>query len=390
MVYKVLIADDEPLILKNLTQIIDWHSLECMIIGTAQNGQEALEILEKERVDLLLTDISMPVMSGIDLLKQLHRLPNKPITLLISGYDEFEYAREAIKNNALDYILKPIDYDELQEVIERAIGELKKQKLHDHEYEKYLIYELLTMEKASSIVTNKYQPYIAMAVKSHDQNIELTIQQIHDLNMERNTKMYVYRMSDKDVIVVLEFSNGFPVLIFESVMVFAQHLIEKASQKCVVSIGQTVDCLFDIRKSVEHARELIKFNAFIRSTIITDDLIKKEYKPKQTAADLIDVAITYIKNHFEQDLGIEQVAEQVGLSVSYFSNLFKQRTGVTFLDYLTNVRVNYACLLLENSELKTYEIAQKVGYTDQRYFSQVFKKKTKKTPSEYRKIFKKG
>ncbi|MBT2695976.1 response regulator [Bacillus sp. ISL-40] len=389
MGFKVLIADDEPLILKNLTQIIDWHALDCLIIGTAQNGQEALEILEKERIDLLLTDISMPGISGIDLLKQIQKLPYQPITLLISGYDDFEYAREGLKNNALDYILKPIDYDELQECVERAIGELKNQKIKEHEYEKFLIYELITMENIKPEVINKYQPYIAMAVKSPEQNIESIIHQIHDSCMKGNTKLFIYRISDVDVIVVLEFSNNLPVPIDGCVKGFAQQIVQEASQKCIVSIGPSVECLLDIRKSVDHTRELIKFDAFIKSAIITDGLIKEEYKRKQTSADLMNNAISFIKNHFEQDLGIEQVAEQVGLSVSYFSNLFKQRTGVTFLEYLTDVRVNYACLLLENLDLKTYEIAQKVGYTDQRYFSQVFKRKMKKTPSEYRKLFKK-
>lgn len=388
MVYKVLIADDEPLILMNLTQIIDWNSLNCTVAGTAQNGQEALEFLEKERFDIVLTDISMPMVTGIDLLKQIQKLPYKPITVLISGYDEFEYAREGLKNNALDYILKPIDYDELQECMNRAIEKLENQKVNQYEYEKFLIYEMMTNEKVDPEVTNQYKPYMAIALKSHEKNLEMLVQQIHDAYMERDSTLYVYRMSDENVIAVLALSDDCTASINERVVLIAQQIINNASQKCVVSLGKPVDCLFDVKKSVHHARELMKFDAFIKSTIITDEMIKQEYKPKQTAAELMDDAITYIKNHFEQDLGIEQVAEQVGLSVSYFSNLFKQRTGVTFLEYLTNVRVDYACLLLENLELKTYEIAQKVGYTDQRYFSQVFKKKMKKTPSEYRKTVK--
>ena len=376
--YKVLIADDEPLILKNLTQIIDWPALNCTVAGTAQNGHEAVEILEKERFDLVLTDISMPGMTGIELLKQIQMIPYKPITLLISGYDDFEYAREGLKNNAFDYILKPIDYDELQECIERAIAELNQQKLNEHEYEKFFIYEWITTEKTDLEVPNKYQPYIALAVKSYEKSVEVVVQQIHE-------NLYAYRMSDEEIIIVLTDSDD---SIKECAADIAQQIINKASQKCVVSIGEHVNCLYDVKKSVTHARELLKFDAFTKSAIITDELIKQEYKPKQSAADLMDDAISYIKNHFEQDLGIEQVSEQVGLSVSYFSHLFKQRTGVTFLEYLTNVRVDYACLLLENLELKTYEIALKVGYTDQRYFSQVFKKKMKKTPSEYRKMVK--
>ncbi|ULT56644.1 response regulator [Neobacillus drentensis] len=378
MVYKVLIADDEPLILKNLTQIIDWPALNCMVAGTAQNGHEALAVLKKERIDLVLTDISMPGMTGIDLLKQIQQIPYKPITLLISGYDDFEYAKEGIKNNALDYILKPIDYDELQECIERAIAKLDQQKQNESEYEKFLIYELITKEKTVAEVPNKEQPYIAMALKSFEKNVEAIVQQIHE-------KLYVYRMSDSEVMVVVTRPDD---SIKEYVIDLAQQILQLVTQKCIIAIGEPVNCLSDVKKSVNHARELLKFDAFTKSVIITDELIKQEYKPKQNAVDLMDDAIAYIKSRFEQDLGIEQMAERVGLSVSYFSSLFKQRTGITFLEYLTNVRVEYACLLLENLELKTYEIAEKVGYTDQRYFSQVFRKKMNQTPSEYRKMFK--
>lgn len=381
MCYKVLIADDEPLILRNLTQIIDWQSLNCEMIGTAQNGQDALEILENERVDLVLTDISMPGMTGIELLKIINQLPHKPIVILISGYDEFEYAKEAIKNNALDYILKPIDYDELQDCIHRAISTLKEQRLKESEYEKFLIYELMTTGKINPEAVNKSQPYLAMAVKTDEHDIESMIVQI----LKGKAKSFVYKLSNEGVIVVLEFPDFGPDHNVES---FAQQIIDHVEQKCVVSIGKRVDCLFDIRKSVEDAKELLKLGAFTKSPIITAESIKGEYKPKQTTAELMNEAIDYLKAHFEKDLGIEQVAEQVGLSVSYFSNLFKQMTGLTFLEYLTNIRVEHACLLLENLDLKTYEIAERVGYTDQRYFSQVFKRKMKKTPSEYRKMFK--
>ncbi|GAA3323319.1 hypothetical protein GCM10020331_046710 [Ectobacillus funiculus] len=93
-----------------------------------------------------------------------------------------------------------------------------------------------------------------------------------------------------------------------------------------------------------------------------------------------------MQNHFTENIGIETVAEQVGLSVSHFSVLFKQKnTSDIFLDYLTKLRMDHACLLLETTDLKTYEIANLVGYTDQRYFSQVFKKYVNLTPSQYRK-----
>jgi two-component system, response regulator YesN len=386
MGYKLVIADDEHLIIKNLTQIIDWQRLDCEIVGTAQNGQEALEIVENNKVDLLLTDISMPRMTGIELLKKINSMVHKPIVILISGYDDFEYAKEGLKHNAWDYILKPIDYEELQSCAERAIEKLKKRKISEYEHEKYVIYELITTGEIDSQVINKKHTYFSMVVKTNTKNIESIIINNKGSFLNKNTKLFVYRMSDEAIIVVAELSNCLTGQVKMFGDHFAKHILNGVSENCVMAIGKAVDCLFDIKHSFNHARELMKYENFISGNIITEELLKEETKVKQSSVDLVDEALTYIRNHFQTDIGIEQVAEQVGLSVSYFSLLFKQRTGITFLDYLTNLRIEYACLFLENSDLKTYEIAQKVGYTDQRYFSQVFKKRMKRTPSEYRKM----
>ena len=175
MGYNVVIADDEKLILNNLAQIIDWQGLDCEIIGTAQNGQEVMEIIKNQQVDLLLTDISMPEMSGIELLKTLNQIDNKPIVILISGYDDFEYAKEGIKNNVFDYFLKPIDYDELEDCVKRALNKLKEQKVSVYEREKYAIYELITSGKVDAQINNKQSLYFSMIVKNYKEDIELVI-----------------------------------------------------------------------------------------------------------------------------------------------------------------------------------------------------------------------
>jgi two-component system, response regulator YesN len=386
MAYKLVIADDEHLIIKNLTQIIDWHRLDCEIVGTAQNGQEALELVENNNVDLLLTDISMPRMTGIELLKKINSMVHKPIVILISGYDDFEYAKEGLKHNAWDYILKPIDYEELQACTERAIDKIKKQKISEYEHEKFVIYELITTGEIDSRLINKKHPYFSMIVKTKTKDIESIILNNKGSLLNGNTRLFVYRMSDEAIIVVVELSNcvtGQVKIVGDH---FANQILNDVSENCILAIGKAVDCLFDIKHSFNHASELMKYENFISGNIITEELLKGETKIKKSSVDLMDEALIYIRNHFQIDLGMEQVAEQVGLSVSYFSLLFKQRTGITFLEYLTNLRIEYACLFLERLDLKTYEIAQKVGYTDQRYFSQVFKKRMKRTPSEYRKM----
>jgi two-component system, response regulator YesN len=388
MGYKVVIADDEKIILKNLTRIIDWHGLDCEIIGTAQNGQKVMEILENEQADLLLTDISMPEMSGIELLKTLNKLNSKPVVILISGYDDFEYAKEGLKNNAFDYILKPIDYDELEDCVKRALHKLKEQKVSAYEQEKYAIYELITSGKADAQLKNKAAFYISMIVKNYKEDIESIFTKNEVFRSKWNPKFFVYKLSDKETIVVVEMANYFINQAADITEAFSQQLLEEDTDQCIISVGKVVKHLFDIKQSVDAAKELLKYENYISGKVLTEERLKEEYKPSQSAAKMMEEALEYIQNNFQNDLGMEQAAEQVGLSVSYFSLLFKQKTGFTFLDYLTNVRIEYACLFLQNTDLKTYEIAEKVGYTDQRYFSQVFKKKMNQTPSQYRKSVK--
>lgn len=388
MGYKVVIADDEKLILKNLAQIIDWQGLDCEIIGTAQNGQEVMEIIKNQQVDLLLTDISMPEMSGIELLKTLNQIDNKPIVILISGYDDFEYAKEGIKNNAFDYILKPIDYDELEDCVKRALNKLKEQKVSVYEREKYAIYELITSGKVDAQINNKQSLYFSMIVKNYKEDIELIFTKNEDFLSKWNPNLFVYKLLDKEVMVVVEMAKRFINQEGDITDAFSQQLLHEGSDQCIISVGKVVEQLFEIKHSVDAAKELLKYENYISGNVLTEERLKKEYKPSQSAADMMEEALDYIRSNFKTDLGVEKTAEQVGLSVSYFSLLFKQKTGLTFLDYLTNVRMEYACLFLQNTDLKTYEIAEKVGYTDQRYFSQVFKRKMKKTPSEYRKLVK--
>jgi two-component system, response regulator YesN len=388
MGYNVVIADDEKLILNNLAQIIDWQGLDCEIIGTAQNGQEVMEIIKNQQADLLLTDISMPEMSGIELLKTLNQFDNKPMVILISGYDDFEYAKEGIKNNAFDYILKPIDYDELEDCVKRALNKLKERKVSVYEREKYAIYELITSGKLDAQINNKQALYFSMIVKNYKEDIELIYTKNEDFLSKWNPNLFVYKLLDKEVTVVVEMAKRFINQEADITDAFSQQLLHEGSDQCIISVGKVVEQLVEIKHSVDAAKELLKYENYISGNVLTEERLKKEYKPSQSAAGMMEEAVDYIRNNFKTDLGVEKTAEQVGLSVSYFSMLFKQKTGLTFLDYLTNVRIEYACLFLQNTDLKTYEIAEKVGYTDQRYFSQVFKRKMKKTPSEYRKLVK--
>ena len=121
--YSVYIADDEMWVIVGLKKRIEKTDLPFQVIGEANNGVMALEEIEKKKPDILFTDIRMPGYNGLELLELLRKKELDTKVVLISGYAEFEYAQSAIRNGAYDYLLKPIDQDKLQTVLERILGD---------------------------------------------------------------------------------------------------------------------------------------------------------------------------------------------------------------------------------------------------------------------------
>ena len=129
---KVMIVEDEELILQGIKNIVHWNELELQLFHMAHSGQEALEMWKKEPVDIIITDIEMPEMSGLELLKKIRSEEELVRFIILTGYDDFEYAREAIHLDVENYILKPINEEELEKQLKEAaekLEELEKKKI---------------------------------------------------------------------------------------------------------------------------------------------------------------------------------------------------------------------------------------------------------------------
>ena len=131
MKIKAMLVDDEINIVRNLEKIIPWEAMSIELIGTAANGAKALDLAREGKPDLILSDIRMPVMDGIELLRQLRESGYEGEMIMLTGFQEFDYARSAVKYGARDYILKPIDYEELQLVIERTAAGIREIKINE-------------------------------------------------------------------------------------------------------------------------------------------------------------------------------------------------------------------------------------------------------------------
>ncbi len=140
--YKVVLIDDEPLIRKGIKNIINWKQLNCEVYAEASDGNEGLELIRQSRPEIILTDIRMPRINGLEMLKQIRDIVPNSKTIIITGYREFDYAQDAIKYGAFDFLLKPTKLEQLTSVLVRAIDVLNKQKLMHAEVNKFkLLFE---------------------------------------------------------------------------------------------------------------------------------------------------------------------------------------------------------------------------------------------------------
>ena len=133
--YRVLLADDEEEIREGIRRKIDWGKLGFTLVGSAENGMEALELAEQLHPDVVLTDIKMPYMDGLELCRQLKQFLPASKIVVFSGFDDFEYARQAIGMNVSEYILKPINAPELSQVLSRLREQLDQQRLEHEDME---------------------------------------------------------------------------------------------------------------------------------------------------------------------------------------------------------------------------------------------------------------
>jgi YesN/AraC family two-component response regulator len=237
---KLLIADDEDMIRNGIAKYIQLHTDRFDKIYLAENGQKAIDTIFRHKPDIMLLDVQMPLKNGIEVMQEAQRSGILPRTIILSGYDEFKYAQQAMHYGAKDYLLKP----------SRSSDILKK-------------------------------------------------------------------------------------------------------------LNDTADELFGI-------------------PVTTLSGIMK--------SDFVEIAKEYINEHYYENLTLNGVAEKVGITAGYLSTLFSQKMHCTFIDYLNEVRIDHACTYLQQNYLKTYEIAFKVGYKDEKYFSKVFRKVMEMSPSEYKKI----
>ena len=362
---KVFLVEDEAIIRRGIKKNVEWEKNGFEFVGEAGDGEYAYPQILKTELDILITDIKMPFMDGLELSHLVKKiLPNTKI-IILSGYNEFEYAKEAITIGISEYLLKPVTAASLTAVLRKVKEEIREEKEKSRLLERYFV---------------SYEKYNAFLYKTDYTGVDRKlIQDFLKLGSAGEEGMFI----DEYLAAVGE--NNYRSLLLRQYMTidifFCVQEFLKGLSVCADEIPPELGDIKYIPKIVVSEEQTVSYLKELFAFAISE----RDRVSGNRYGSLIDTAKQYLAEHFESnDVSLNTVAAQVGVSSSYFSSIFKQETGQSFVEYLTKLRIDKACELLRCTTLRTAEIGERVGYNDPHYFSATFKKVTGVSPKDYK------
>ena len=385
--YSLLIADDELIILRGLRKLLNWAELDIEIIGEANDGLEAREMIISLKPDFAILDICMPLCSGVEILKTVYEKKLKTQVIFLSGHEEFTYAREAIKYGALSYLVKPVRKKELLQVIKSAI-----EKVDSKTSTKIAMDRLIELEQNPFIKSNGLDRPLSTALAIQVQGIEQMDHDMERLVLFSILRTIERRLTEKKMGVAFSKQGMIFVLLNHDedhdpqnlTLNLIEYIFRNTGKDMIVGIGNTVESIKDINQSIRNARDALNYR-FIRpdekmhlyTTPIEENI---EYQVNKQIKQIT----SYISANFTENITLESTAKMVYMNPYYFSSYFKKHTGTNFKDYLTKIRMEKAVEILRTENVKTYQLAEMVGFGDAKYFSELFKRTYGMTPKEFR------
>ncbi len=503
--YSVVLIDDEELILQSLHGMVDWQNLRCSVEGTARDGAEGITLIERLRPNIVITDVKMPVKSGLEVADYCSEHFPETKVIVISAYDDFAYVQKAMFSKAVNYLLKPIDRDRLIETIEKSVRELDRMEEKRQQTAK-------TLENAKTLATSSLlfnlarygtagsrnadadwireqmqQDSVVVMAAFYNLKLEMTPTfAIAQSYIERALQLAGYRpifgSADDHIIFLCPILPGTDKetarqKLVESINVFLRHRTTELGELAVFCVSPVYSNEEQLQQCYSICREMVQSSFFCSESIVltkspqtevdipnldisemvyavmhgdvertgrllenwkreiarTEDqqfalakireilrevtrcaaklgmetanrwehqYINENFDARYACVmrgvqavcnyakqkgDVVSCMCLYVQlNYADRELNLEKVADSMKLNSNYLSRLFKKEKGENFSDYLTDVRMEKAKELLGGTKLKTYRIAEEVGYGDPHYFSQVFKKRYGMVPAEYR------
>lgn len=400
-VLKVFLVEDEAIIREGFRDIIPWQQYGYVFAGEAADGEQALPLIRSTKPDVLITDIRMPFMDGLVLSRLVSReLPDTKI-IIISGYDDFEYARQALRIGVEQYLLKPVTkamlIRTLVEVKEKIQSEREKKELSGG-----LSKGLRPEEREPSLRPPgqaRQEEQLCEADQDDGQSRRISEEtqdeevSLRNLNMARidsgslreflqNGLLQDIRKFAKDYVESLKDAAD-SRLFCQYIMLNVRFLTLAYVEELGCAQADLLDGM-EVMEMTGRAVSRDELEEYI-AKVLERAIELREKETKGRHRNIVSEALAFIGEHYaEESLSLKDVASFTKVSASYFSAVFSQEMGQTFVEYLTQKRMERAKELLRRTDKRTAEIANETGYRDPHYFSFVFRKTQGCTPRDYR------
>ena len=402
--YKVMLVDDDPIVMVQMKKIIDWEELNCEIISEAANGKEALNKIKSFSPDIVFTDISMPGLNGIDLINYICRNHPDIKVVALSAYDNFDYVRNSLTFGAVDYLLKyRLTRESMQRVVRKIVNELavggkrvKEKSLEERRRE--CVEKVLYFSETKEVGASELEEYF----------VELGIGWLtKDFIMVFGSIDAYYIKGDKAASVD---DTTAELIINETIKYFRQYYIERIDKGLFLIIFSLDKRSFkEIEEGAEHLQITMERFCGLQMSFLLGESMSNwkeiEEKREQMYRYLMELynqgqqkfilhqkedtgslslqTETYIRKHYKEKLSLPRLAGELAVSPSYLSRIFKKETGMTVVGFINQVRMENAREKIEEQKLSLQEIAYEVGIQNYNYFYLLFKETYGVSPSEY-------
>lgn len=348
--YQLVVIDDEYMVVEGIKAMLPRISLDYEVTGWAYDGIAGLQVIQEKKPDIVITDIRIPGLDGLSLVEAAKEFCPNTTFLIISGYTEFEYARRALALGVRGYIDKPISIQKLKDVLERVEKERRdrqeKSEREETRRAQSAELEVLFDESVKALTNQQLEAFtectektIAMMCVAYQEDMVL---------LRREVYKYLSVLSD-----ILKENVG---NISRESLVSFREMENQTTQEEILCYARSV------------ISEIGKY--------ITADQSGSGHR-------VIVELLEYIECHYQEDIGLNELAERAQMSTAYLSVLFKSEVGKSYVKYITDLRVKKAKELLKSGH-RVNEVSEMVGYSNYRYFSDIFKRHVGQTPNEYK------
>ncbi|HHV12091.1 MAG TPA: response regulator [Clostridiales bacterium] len=407
----LLLVDDEVISIHGLRAAIDWDKLGIINLYYAFNVSDAKEIIQTGNINILICDIEMPGGNGFELMHWIRNENYSVVTIILTCHADFSYATEGIRSGVFQYLLKPVDIDELKNIIKKAIGQVKQNLDHNQKlkYERlwFKNKELIKERFWHDIVTGMYQnsDYSYIEWTADLRSVELT-PPITYLPVLIFILSYEAFIRD-DVLLAFSIKNVISELILFNFDSIPTITLSKREYLVLIPLGMAQDinemqrrcrhfeasCLKHLKMTTQtHQGSPVRFSDLAKEVQkLRGHSLSLRYAngdAKLPTVTVVDKIKEIVHNNVNQIITRESIAKEIFLNPDYLSKLFKKETGLALSDYITRIKVEEAKRLLTNTHKSIGEITADLGYTNFSYFSQMFKKETNMSPNQYRYLHK--